>query len=442
MSGLYGDIELEKSIGISFPLKIDFINSSTIIYSSGSALLTADTNEFSSKAYTELNGSKDVLEAVSSKIYNSHSYIANSSIFATAESNISALAANSREHVVAYSEMESLEILICQWPAKTKIGPKGFMMAEKDYFVGSLAFSFDGEYLVSLGSYPTFHIMVWDWRSNSLITSVSNGHEANLISFNPLNSKELCTSGDGEHIKFWKMKLALKKSTLECSVGSSFTLKGSLNKSLSENSLNKIHLDFDDEKLTPVFHTWLPNGRVLASSNQGNLVVSFDPSTGKSNLWLGDKSRMVEKDQDPNILVEEQGEAQEELIHESVFMNSSFQKMVPLKKEILFAGADGILRFFSYDGKIKKVIKAFSGTAIKNVLVSPNYRTLMVETVNRQLHLFSLTENISHQIFSSETDNLRFMRYLKVSDTMVCASESIISLWDPKKLVSFSEIQR
>lgn len=87
---------------------------------------------------------------------------------------------------------------------------------EKDYFVKSLAFSFDGEYLVSLGSYPHFNIMIWDWRSNSLITSISNGHEANFISFNPLNSKELCTSGDGEHIKFWKMKLGLRKSILEC----------------------------------------------------------------------------------------------------------------------------------------------------------------------------------------------------------------------------------
>lgn len=35
-------------------------------------------------------------------------------------------------------------------------------------------------------------------------------------------------------------------------------------------------------------------------------------------------------------------------------------------------------------------------------------------------------------MYSSETDNLRFMRYLRVADTMICASESSVSFWDPK----------
>lgn len=183
--------------------------------------------------------------------------------------------------------------------------------------------------------------MVWDWRSNSSIISVSNGHEASLISFNPLNSKELCTSGDGENIKFWKMKLGLKKSSLECryiiekidySVGSKFPQNDSLNQSSSGNPLAKMHLDFDDQRLTPLSHTWLPDGRVLASSNEGNLVVSFNPSSGNSSVWLGADSLKV---RDSSILMEDQGD---DLLDEHTFMNSNFKNIVALRREILFAG--------------------------------------------------------------------------------------------------------
>jgi hypothetical protein len=30
--------------------------------------------------------------------------------------------------VIAYSESDSLEIVICQWPTRSKIGTKGFVM--------------------------------------------------------------------------------------------------------------------------------------------------------------------------------------------------------------------------------------------------------------------------------------------------------------------------
>jgi hypothetical protein len=119
-----------KSIGISIPTKINFINSTTIIYSSGSALVTADIQDFSkkSKTFNETSGSKDELVDTEAIIHNKHSYIPNATVFASAESNISALATNQREPVVAYSEMDSLEIIICQWPTKSKVGPKGFVM--------------------------------------------------------------------------------------------------------------------------------------------------------------------------------------------------------------------------------------------------------------------------------------------------------------------------
>ena len=188
--------------------------------------------------------------------------------------------------------------------------------------------------------------MIWDWRSNSLIASIFNGYEANFISFNPLNSKELCSSGDGEHIKFWKLKISLKKSTLESryiqkhcnfiSIGSIFP-EDSLNKS-SENPFDKIHLDFDDQRVTPDLHLWLPTGMVLASSNQGNKAVSFDPSTGRCKAFLGGPSKSNERSLGSGIFVEEQ-EYIDESADDSISIGSNLKNMAALKTEILFAGS-------------------------------------------------------------------------------------------------------
>ena len=75
-----------------------------------------------------MTGSNSALSKGPSKSAENISNIENSSIFSLAESQITALAGYPRENVVAYSELESLEIAICQWPSKNRIGPKGFVM--------------------------------------------------------------------------------------------------------------------------------------------------------------------------------------------------------------------------------------------------------------------------------------------------------------------------
>jgi WD40 repeat protein len=83
-----------------------------------------------------------------------------------------------------------------------------------DLYIQHLAFSADGTYLASLGSFPTFEITIWDWKSNTKICSTSNIYPAKFVSFNPAESSDICTSGEGK-IRFWKLKLGLKTGHLK-----------------------------------------------------------------------------------------------------------------------------------------------------------------------------------------------------------------------------------
>lgn len=106
----------------------------------------------------------------------------------------------------------------------------------------------------------------------------------------------------------------------------------------SDNFNATSHLGSDNQQLTPDLHAWLPNGRVMTSSHSGKLAVSFDPSSGRSSLWLGENSKIYENRVDSNALDEEQTENVEEVADEALFTDNNLKHMVPLKKEILFAG--------------------------------------------------------------------------------------------------------
>lgn len=120
------------------------------------------------------------------------------------KAQVTALAAFPQEGVIAYAEKYSRVIKILKWPQLVPFGVQnGELEAADDLEILSLAFSSDGQYLVSLGSLPGHTISLWDWRGNiqrprgdtdPLLSSVSNNGPATQISFNPMDKKMICTS--------------------------------------------------------------------------------------------------------------------------------------------------------------------------------------------------------------------------------------------------------
>ena len=78
-----------------------------------------------------------------------------------------------------------------------------------------LRFSEDGLYLAVLTDLPTYQVHIWELKSGSLVcSSPVNPEPVDQLSFNPHNSKQLCTSSSDGGVDFWEMEAGHRKFTL------------------------------------------------------------------------------------------------------------------------------------------------------------------------------------------------------------------------------------
>lgn len=140
------------------------------------------------------------------------------------EMDIVAFDVNKKDNVIAYCTVNSNIIQIVRWSPGSGVVSSicglestfALILVEGDVSCNALAFSEDGLYLAVIGNYPEHMISIFDWKLQKLLTRTSNTEPAKYISFNPLDSKELCTSGISGNIAFWKLKVEFKKYTLQC----------------------------------------------------------------------------------------------------------------------------------------------------------------------------------------------------------------------------------
>jgi WD40 repeat protein len=174
---LFGDLEQSSVNGISSKISPCFISNHVVAFCSGNSINFRDIEHLKqNESYPSI----------------------------ITDSQITALATFPQEGVIAYAEKHSCTIKLIKWPQLIPFGVNnGELQAPSDLSIVSLTFSGDGQYLASLGSLPEHSICVWDWRGNiqrprgensPLLSSVSNGGPASLISFNLLDKRMLCTS--------------------------------------------------------------------------------------------------------------------------------------------------------------------------------------------------------------------------------------------------------
>jgi WD40 repeat protein len=174
---LFGDLEQASANGISSCIAPSFISNNVVAFSSSNSISFRDISPLKqSESYPSI----------------------------ITDSPITALATFPQEGVIAYAEKHSSIIKILKWPGLVPFGVEGGeLYAPADLSIVSLTFSGDGQYLASLGSLPEHSICIWDWRGNiqrprgetsPLLSSVSNGGPASLISFNSLDKRMVCTS--------------------------------------------------------------------------------------------------------------------------------------------------------------------------------------------------------------------------------------------------------
>ncbi len=284
-----------------------------------------------------------------------------------------------------------------------------------DLSIISLSFSTDGLYLAALGDLPEQQITIWDWRAQKQIISVQNGSPADFISFNPLDSKQLCTSGKNGQIRFWNLKIGFKTNTITSIMGAT-----SSNQTFEEPNkiqLNPWQLDMneilfaDREVPTPYQHMWIPNRKVLCTNREGNEILKYDSDKGLYDIFMkvGEDRKLI--------------------------------SIIQTSKHFYVAGLGGQISILNLQGNELRSLKVPDDVEIIGLQNSPDYQRVLVEVTNGKFYLCDFKRMQSVLISIENVNCVTDVAMLASEKTMVSShSDGTVSFWIPEKGTQFQKI--
>ena len=216
--------------------------------------------------------------------------------------------------------------------------------------------------MAALGGLPLHQITVWEWRTQKVIVTSSNGVPAQYISFNPIDSKEFCTSGTNGKIIFWKIQVGFKKFTLASKEGAT-SQKDALSNENSKIELNPWQLDVGDKYLSldkapsPVQHLWIPDKKVLSISADGKQIYKYDSVKGTYQIFLDANGS-----------------------------ERQFMSVIQNAKNMMIAEKGGVISILNLQGDLVRTLKLPENEEIVSMSHSPDYQRVLVEAVGGKFY--------------------------------------------------------
>uniref|UniRef100_A0A6I8PRJ3 Cilia- and flagella-associated protein 43 n=1 Tax=Ornithorhynchus anatinus TaxID=9258 RepID=A0A6I8PRJ3_ORNAN len=336
-----------------FPKKnVAFVNNNTICYPCGNYIIFVDIDTKEKTVLQCMNGS------------------------------VGAVATSFASEVVAFSDRKlKPNIYIYSFPGlikKKKL--KG--NAQLDYSL--LAFSYCGTYLASYSSVPEFELSLWDWEENVILCKKSQPDVAvNQMTFNPMNWNQLCLSSgsaltvwhiernDTEHHLMPKpVKLPAENGTFLVEKNGFFSgseprdsfygpvLPVSAIAGLTGEEAETFKPKDNFQRLVqPTFHCWTATNELYVSCEEGHLLL-VNADTLKVIVL---KLMPLQTSPGKKLLC-------------STCSNAYFG--------VIFHYHDGLLHSLDIKGSTYKISKSCDvSEPVRNILFSPNYRRLLIETV-------------------------------------------------------------
>ncbi|KAJ3210579.1 Cilia- and flagella-associated protein 43 [Entophlyctis luteolus] len=303
---------------------------------------------------------------------------------------------------------------------------------------GMIAFSERGSTSVKIVKYP-------------LGSNIGELKQAAKISFNPLDSTRLCTSGGGEDsgIKFWKLDIVLKASTLKMITGAECRFDEQPPES-NENTLRRsFSLSTAPAPLVPSkHHIWQQQQHVLVTSETKDAVIQYDPLTGESQVafcvWKSKYAAIQEAKEKhaSDMEFSKEDDVQERNLTRSDYLRKEFgaeQSIGPilaLDSEIIVGGEDGSLRFVSYSGKVTSEVQITSDSGSTNGIsslgFSPDFNEILITAADTSIHTLNLTDLLVTCELSADSTEICAMSLFTISDVVVTAHKNgILRFWDP-----------
>ncbi|KAJ3194324.1 Cilia- and flagella-associated protein 43 [Irineochytrium annulatum] len=473
----YGSLELGKSLGHTPSSCPAFISTTVLCYASGNALNFFETSATHPTSEPEESRNAATSHSIARGAGNLKPIIA--------DSQITAFAVLPRESVVAYSEEGSTNIRVVKWPSNTSIlSGNAFLQADPhDISIVALAFSFDGRYLASLSNLPNYKVSIWDWRGNTCLCSVPNGDPASSISFNPVDSRQLCTSGKNGGIRFWDMDIGYRRHALRVREGSTVIhpVEACANIPDAITLLNE--KTFETEEATPLnvvpnTHVWRSDEKVLCTTDDQSSVIIYDPKDGscvpflsalksgyelKLEQEIAMSKEMEEGDEGLERALEDSAEkagesgeggqngeegvdaaerqdtpvppdahvdvapppAQISPFREAIGGVASLKCIVVTKTHVIIGGRDGSLRWLPSDGSydVSKVVQISATSGVAALGVSPDYRRIIVETEDRSIYSYQILDEELVQVLHNESLDVMAMCSFYLTNILVTAGK-------------------
>ncbi|XP_054839059.1 cilia- and flagella-associated protein 43 [Eublepharis macularius] len=332
--------------------------------------------------------------------------------------SIGAFAVNGNQGIITFSNRQLKPIIyVYNFPALTKRAKiKG--QASLDYSL--LALSYTGSYLASYSSVPEFSLSIWDWSKKILLCSQSQpGVEVTAMSFNPMSWHQLCLHS-GTSVTVWNIErtdnehlLKSKPVTLPAQDGSTMNEPNNFFSCLSVRDtyfgpllpLSAVAGLVGDETETfkpkddtqptvhPTVHCWTPTSDLYMGCEEGYFLKigadTFKAITVYQKLSPDAKAKLHATFRSMSRFC-----ANSEDYGRKEVQNVVLLAMALYKDGLYAAGNDGVVRWYQVKGTHFQTEDCLElEEPITNLIFSPDYTYLLVETEKGSLYIFNPNDN-------------------------------------------------
>ncbi|XP_077205761.1 cilia- and flagella-associated protein 43 isoform X2 [Paroedura picta] len=331
--------------------------------------------------------------------------------------SVGAFAVNGNQGTIAYSDRQlKPTIYVYAFPKLTKQAKlKGH--ASLDYSL--LAFSYTGSYLASYSAVPEFCLSIWDWSKKILLCSQSQpGVDVTAMSFNPMSWHQLCLHG-GTSVTLWNIErsgnehiLKSKPVILPAQDGSTMHEQNTFFSCpntqdpyfgpalpisavaglVGEEAETFKPKDDTQPTVHPTAHCWTPTSDLYMGSEEGYFLKigadTFKAITVYQKLSPDAKAkrRTTFRSVSSSRKYEDYGRSEAQ--------NVVLFAMALHKDGLYAAGNDGIVRCYQIKGTQFQTEDCLeTEDPITNLIFSPDYTYLLVETEKGTLYVFNPNDN-------------------------------------------------
>lgn len=379
-----------------------------------------------------------------------------------------AFAVNPAANIIAYAEKKlNPPIQLISFPDFEPVGvlTDGCMMEYVD-----IAFAPTGSYILTCSSLPDFKLSLWDFNTGTILTTVSiKSHPGNSITFNPLNWKQVCVTGDQSlhvgSIETSNDKFAIKLSSVDLPdpttpIGPMADQKDVYGKKFVPSpiltaesvkiasTLSPLHDKYKDKlkKVAPVSHCWSASNDIYVGCTDGQLLY-HDTATNILSV-LTNPLAIIPTSSFSDLKIKEEDDDDETMKPKSaqkVLMKGDLEAMAYYHDGLFVCGANGNLRLLNLDTTSPEVLDSWDTKSVISCLAwSTAYDKLLLGSPNGIVYsLFPSNKNADLNIlFNIKCGPIVGADFVSPTNSQIisCRKNGIIQIWSTETAEQLSSL--